>query len=247
MQAAAAPAGTSPRRRALVAAATLATIALCVAAGEWQRARMHEKEALGRALAESAGRPAEPLPASADWNAWRFRAVVAEGEWIAGRQVLVDNQVLQGRAGFRVLTPLALPGGRAVLVDRGWIAAGAGETRVPAVPAPVGPASVAGRVILPPARYLELADAPPRGGVWQNADPARIGAALGLDLLPVLVAADAGAEPRDGLERARPAPDAGVEKHRSYMGQWYLFAILAAALWIGFTTRDLLRGKGGAA
>jgi len=241
VDAAAPRAGTNLRRRAFVAAVTLATIVLCVYAGEWQRGRMNEKIALARQQSEAAAQPAVPLPATADWPAWRYRAVVATGAWIAGRQVLVDNQILQGKAGFRVLTPLALDDGRAVLVDRGWLAAGAGTTRVPEVSPPIGTATVTGRVLLPPARYLELKDSPPQGAVWQNADPARIGTAIGRDLLPILLAADAGSEPRDGLDRSRPAPDSGIEMHRSYMGQWYLFAILAAALWIGFTTRDLLR------
>jgi surfeit locus 1 family protein len=237
-------AGTNATRRALVAVATLATIVLCVAAGEWQRGRMHEKEALGRALAEASALPPVALPAPADWSAWRYRAVVLEGAWLPGPAQLVDNAILQGRAGFRVLAPLRLDDGRAVLVDRGWIAAGAGASRVPAVATPAGAARVEGRVLLPPKRTLELAPDDARGPLWQNADPARIGAALGVDLLPVIVAADPASAPRDGLERSRPAPDTGVDKHRSYMGQWYLFAILAAALWIGFTTRDLLRTHG---
>ena len=40
------------------------------------------------------------------------------------RQILIDNKVHDGRAGYHVVTPLVLADGRVVLVDRGWIAAG---------------------------------------------------------------------------------------------------------------------------
>jgi surfeit locus 1 family protein len=43
--------------------------------------------------------------------------------------------------------------------------------------------------------------------------------------------------PADGLVREWGRPDAGADKHRIYMMQWYTFAALAAALWTWFTFR----------
>jgi cytochrome oxidase assembly protein ShyY1 len=126
-----------------------------------------------------------------------------------------------------------------VLVDRGWTPAGAGESRVPRVDAPSGRATVAGRVVVPPARYLELgATAAPSSNVWQNLDPARIATATGLKLVPIVIEQDPAA-PADGLMRrwASSGPDATT--HRIYMWQWYLFAALVAVLWIGFTVKRL--------
>jgi surfeit locus 1 family protein len=155
---------------------------------------------------------------------------------------MIDNRIQDGRAGFHVLTPLALDDGRAVLVDRGWIAAGAGGTRVPEVATPTGRAAVSGRVSLPPRRYVEWRGEVVAGKIWQNLDPARIGQATGLALLPIVIEQGEGA-PSDGLVRRWPAPDIGVEMHRGYMLQWYAFAALAAALWIGFTWRRMRAGK----
>lgn len=230
---------TPPRgraARAIVAAATLAAIALFVLAGNWQRDRMHAKEAERAALDAAAAHAPAPLPATDDWPSWRYRRVVVEGTWRGASQTMIDNRVQDGRAGFHVVTPLALDDGRAVLVDRGWIAAGAGATRVPEVAAPSGRATVTGRLVLPPARYVEWREDTGAGKVRQNLDPARIAQATGLPLLPVVIEEDEAAA-ADGLVRRWPAPDLGIDMHRGYMLQWYAFAALAAALWIVFAWR----------
>ena len=230
-------------RRVVVAAATVAAVVLFVTAGNWQRDRMHAKEAARAALDAAAALPAVPLPQARDWGDWRYRRVTLTGDWRGGAQVLIDNRVRQGRAGFHVVAPLALEDGRVVLVDRGWIAAAAGAARVPEVAAPEGPATVAGRIALPSTRYVELGGAGNAGNVWQNLDPARIAAQTGLPLLPVVVEQDAAGAPADGLVRAWPAPDTGVDTHRVYMMQWYAFAALAAGLWIGFEVRRIRRAR----
>ena len=230
-------------RRAIVAFATVASVALFVAAGHWQRDRMHAKEEARAALEAASARPPVPLPRIDDWADWRYRRVILSGEWRGRAQVLIDNKVHLGRAGFHVVAPLALDDGRVVLVDRGWIPAATGASRVPEVPAPSGSASVAGRIALPPARYVELGGAGNAGSVWQNLDPARIAAQSGLPLLPIVVEQDAEGAPADGLVRAWPAPDTGVDTHRVYMMQWYAFAALAAGLWIGFEVRRIRRAR----
>ena len=220
----------------VVALATILAIALFVAAGNWQRDRMRAKEAERSQADRAAALPPVPLPRTDEWQSWRHRRVVVSGNWRGGAQLLVDNRVHAGRAGFAVVTPLALDDGRVVLVDRGWIAAGAGSTRVPHVAVPSGRAIVHGRVALPPARYVELQSAGPAGNVWQNLDPRRIAATTGIAVLPIVVEQDPAA-PADGLVRHWPAPDAGADTHRIYMWQWYTFAALAAAAWIGFALR----------
>lgn len=245
MQAAAPRTPTPAATRIAIALVALAAIALFVSAGQWQRARLLDKEAQGVALAEAAGRAPVALPRVDDWSAWRFRPVTLDGEWLGRHQLLVDNRVHAGRAGFQVVTPFALDDGRRVLVDRGWIAAGAGAKRVPDVDAPQGRSTLAGRVAVPTSRYLELSTAEPQGAVWQNLDPARIATATGLALLPIVVEQTASAPLPDGLVRERVAPDSGARTHRIYMMQWYAFAALTAVLWIGFTARDVLRARGG--
>jgi surfeit locus 1 family protein len=164
---------------------------------------------------------------------------VATGTWRSDAQILVDNRVVDGRAGFAAVTPLALDDGRDVLVDRGWAPASAGASRVPRIDAPTGRATVEGRVVVPPARYVELgASAAPAGGVWQNLDPVRVAAASGLALLPIVVEQDPAA-PADGLVRRWSPAGPDATTHRVYMLQWYAFAALVPALWLVFAWKRL--------
>jgi surfeit locus 1 family protein len=223
------------RPRALPTLAAIAAVAVFVTAGGWQGRRMGEKEALRTQLDAAAQEPPvalASLPSDADWAALRYRTVVASGEYDARRQVLVDNRVHEGRAGYHVVTPLAMADGRTVLVNRGWVAVGTSRASLPPVAPPAGAVSVVGRVATPSAGFVELAREPSAGVVWQNLDPARFAAATGIAVLPAMIEATRAPSPDDGLVRDWPAPDFGVEKHRIYMLQWYAFAALAIVLWV---------------
>jgi surfeit locus 1 family protein len=237
-----APAATRRRPRALPTLAMIAAVALCVWAARWQQDRMHAKEALAAQLARAqqlAPLDLAGLPEAADWSALRYRQLTAAGEYRGAAQILIDNRVHRGRAGYHVVAPLALADGRIVLVNRGWIAQGPSRAQLPEVPAPSGPVVVTGRVAIPEAGYLELAPPAPAGPVWQNLDTARFAAAAGMRVLPIVIEQTRAPEPDDGLVRDWPAPDFGVEKHRIYMVQWYAFAALALGLWGAFTLRGL--------
>ena len=241
------PTASPPERRfrppLLPTIAAVAAIALFIVAGNWQHRRMNEKEAM-RAQFDAASATAESsLPREAgDWQAWRYRPVIMDGTFDAARQILIDNRIEDGRAGYHVVTPLLLADGRAVLVDRGWVATGESRTQLPAVPPPTGPVIVHGRVNLPTHNYVELDHAAPAGAVWQNLDPARFSLATGLNVLPIVVEQTTPLDAADKLVRHWPAPDFGIDRHRIYMVQWYLFAATALGLWLFFNLRRV-RGR----
>jgi surfeit locus 1 family protein len=230
------------RPRFVPTVAAVVAIALFVSAGQWQQRRMGEKEALRVQFDTANAATPVTLPTDApDWRAWRYRPVAAEGAFDAAKQILVDNKVEEGRAGFHVVTPLLLADGRAVLVDRGWTSAGETRTQLPQAVPPAGSVTVHGRVNLPPVSYVELTHEAPSGPVWQNLDPARFTSATGLRVLPIVLEQTAPIGGSDRLVRNWPAPDFGIERHRIYMVQWYLFAATAAGLWLFFNLRRVRR------
>jgi surfeit locus 1 family protein len=222
--------------------AAFATVVLCVVAGNWQHRRMHEKEALQDDIRRAAAMAPVALPKRADdWRAWRFRQVVASGEYVAERQILIDNKVRAGRVGFDVVTPLRLADGTVVLVDRGWIATGPSRATLPQASPPAGDVTVTGRVDLPSRNYYQLGNgAAPTGPLWEHLDPARFGEATGLPVLPIVIDATDSASTA-GLAPDVSLPDTGSERNLSYMVQWYTFAAMAAGLWAWFTLRPRAR------
>jgi surfeit locus 1 family protein len=231
------------RSAAIPTLAAFAGAAVFVLAGNWQRARMEHKEAL-REQHDSASRAAPvALPAGeVDWPALRYRKVELAGRYDAPSQVLLDNRVHRGRAGYHVVTPLILSEGRAVVVNRGWVAAGATRSEIPLVPPPAGEVVVRGRIALP-SEGLDLGDDARGGPVRQRLDLARFPTARGVRVLPVVVEQSDDGAPSDGLVRAWPQPDFGIEKHRIYMVQWYLFAALSIGLWAWFVARPFVLGS----
>ena len=145
-----------------------------------------------------------------------------------------------GRVGFEVVAPLRLADGRTVLIDRGWVAAGATRAMLPQPPLPAGVVSLRGRIDLPaPAYWRSGSETLPAGTLWQHLETADFTRATGVAVLPIVVRAldmpgNAGLVIDDAL------PDAGIDKHLSYMVQWYAFAAMAAGLWLWFDVRPRL-------
>jgi surfeit locus 1 family protein len=223
-------------RRVVPTIATVVFATICVLAGNWQRGRWNDKQALAEQIRVAREAPAvsfsriDPDPARS-----RFRIVEASGRFDGAHQILLDNRMHAGRPGYHVLTPLALTDGRMVIVNRGFVAAGRTRADVPAAPAPEGDVTIRGRVNLPPPRWLEVGNAQPSGTVWQNFDLARYQAATGLVVLPIVI--EQLGDEKDGLVRDWPDPDLGSEKHVIYMVQWYAFGAIAVGLWLYFALR----------
>ncbi len=222
--------------------AAFATIVLCIVAGNWQHRRMLEKEALQEKMQQAASLAPVTLPAGMDdWSAWRFRQIVATGEFDARHQILIDDKVHDGRVGFDVVTPLRLKDGGAVLVDRGFIAGGPTRAVLPEAPPPAGTVTLRGRIDIPARKYYELGDGnAPTGPIWEHLDPARFAQATGVAVLPIVIEA-LDSTTGGNLARDWPLPDAGIDTHLGYMVQWYTFAAMAAGLWLWFTFRPRRR------
>ena len=231
------------RPRWIPTVAAFLAIAVCLTAASWQHRRMLEKEALQTQINVAAAKPSVPLPADvADWNSWRFRTVTLTGEFDARHQILIDNAQHGGRVGFDVVTPFALDDGRTVLVKRGFVGGGASRSDLPSPPVPRGPVTIQGRIDIPTQRYVELGEhVPPSGPLWQHVNPQEFAQATGVRVLPIVVK-DLGSHAA-GLALDDALPETGIEKHISYMMQWYTFAALAGGLWVWFTVRPWLRGR----
>lgn len=212
--------------------AALVFFVLTVWLGNWQSGRAETKRVLQTRYDEAARQaPLHVGSAPLDRDSVLYRKLEVQGEFDDAHTILLDNRVMNGVAGYQVLTPLKIAGGQsAVLVNRGWVAAGRSRASVPRPPAPRGPLSVEGMAVDPHSRYLELMHSAPPGRVWQNLDFARYAAAYRLPLQPLLLLQTSASD--DGLQRSWPRPDTGVAMHVGYAFQWYSLATTLAVLWL---------------
>ncbi len=218
--------------RLLPAVAALIVVAVTVSLGNWQTRRAEQKQALQERSQRLMAEPPVRIGAALiDAQAVERRRVVLSGEWVAAKAVLLDHRQRKGIAGYHVLMPLRISGGgRHVLVDRGWIAAGAQRERLPAVTTPKGVVEVAGEARSGISSYLELSHVAPAGQVWQNLSLEHYAHWSGLELQPWVVLQTDDAE--DGLLREWDRPDFGIDRHRGYALQWYSLAVLVCVLFV---------------
>jgi surfeit locus 1 family protein len=215
----------------MTAVAALA-IAATVSLGQWQQRRYEYKLSLAAALDSRSRQPAVLVPGDpVDPSSLQFRRVTARGEYVPSLGLLLDNKMFKGVAGYDVITPLKIgASGRHVLVNRGWVAAGARRDVLPAVPTPAGLQEVEGLALVPTRRFLELAPDVSSGPVRQNIAIDRLESELHVPLQPVVIQQTS--ESPDGLKREWERPDAGADRHFAYSMQWYSLAVLAGVLYV---------------
>lgn len=247
--------GPWPQRRArlVVLVAALMGATLTARLGFWQLDRADQKIALkaridGRMrLPPLAASSLSPDPAWAD--AHHFQRVEVQGRWQGEHTVYLDNRQLNGHPGFLVVTPLLLPGGDAVLVQRGWMPRNfIDRAALQPVPTPATGLQLAGRIAPKPAKLFELGR-PESGAIRQNLDLTSFSRDIGVRLLPMSIQqldaaqplpGDAGVDAApavfapDGLLRQWPAVALDVGKHHGYALQWFALCALITGLYVWF-------------
>lgn len=222
-------AGSGLRRPVIATVMLVALLGLFFAAGFWQLDRAAEKRAiLDRFALASDDDLLTTLVSDTDAEALRFRSFRLVGQYLADRQILLDNMTDGGRSGYQVLTPFRTATGT-VLVNRGWVPANADRSVLPAIDVGTAERTIVGRLNNFPAPGLRLAapadssDGWPRRLLFPTAEQLR--AALGVELPAYQL--QLAAEQPDGYLRIWKAVDSGPEKHLGYAFQWFSFAGLA--------------------
>ncbi len=204
--------------------------------GNWQMGRAHSKASLQAKIEVASREPPIPLTAdSAVQEPIYYHRVEMSGRFLSAHTIFLDNRMRDGVAGYEVITPLALSPTKAVLVNRGWIAAPADRARLPDVQTVETEVHVLGLALAPTAKFVELSKVTVAGKVWQNLDASKYAAHTGLDLLPVLVQLHS--EFPDGLRRQWPRPDTRIDRHRAYAMQWYTMSVAILILYILLNVR----------
>jgi surfeit locus 1 family protein len=207
-------------------------MALMLWLGQWQLGRAEYKRGLQARYDRVAVDPVISLPdqmVAADEVL--FRRVRLRGQFDFAHEILLDNRILDGVAGYHVITPLApASGGPHVLVNRGWVAVGPDRESLPPVARPRGAVELEGIAAPARTRFLELGADTVAGRVWQNLDLDKFAAVSRLELQPVVLLMTSG--PADGLARKWERPDAGEQTHRNYALQWFSLCAALAVIYV---------------
>ncbi len=232
--------------RFLTTLLTVVLIAMLISLGRWQLRRAEEKRVLFDSFA--AGTDATRVIDLKTPHLTRYQRIEAAGHYDGARQILIDNMVNAGRAGYFVVTPFALAGGGWVLVNRGWVPLGASRADRPAIPVSGETRQVRGRADNMPSPGIQLGAriplAPPYpvvAGFPSHEELAQLLGETAWTHAADLVLLDAG-EP-DGYVRTWEPPGFPPMRHIAYAVQWFG---LAAALAVIYVVTNLKRPEGAA-
>lgn len=224
-------------------AALLLVPAFC-ALGFWQLNRAHEKRELQAEYDRRAAQPPIVLgaaPRSA--GALQFSRVQATGVYETDYQLLWDNRIHRGVAGYHVITPFHIGGGDTrVLVNRGWVPMGASRADLPAVDPPHGTVTIGGVAVVPRPEFTLGALDPlerSRVTVWQQIDLARYTREVGWPMEPVVILLDP--QSPGGFVREWARLDVGAAVHQGYAFQWFMLAVVVIGVYGVLLVRALRR------
>ncbi len=216
--------------------------ALCAVAGFWQLDRLSERRERN-ALVE--GRRSQPLVPIEDvmdeQDEAVHRRVRTTGRYDVGREVLLVGRPNRSRPGNHVLTPLVIDGGRALVVDRGWVPPQNDSTPVVDALPPDGEVEVTG-ILLPSEGAAPLSGASKRGETVARIDVEALGRSLPYRTLPHFLTLTS-QQPLQRGELPEPIELAELSEgsHRLYAVQWFLFIVIGVVGYGAIVRREGIR------
>jgi surfeit locus 1 family protein len=204
----------------------------CVELGFWQLRRLDSRKQLNAAITSHTHLPVAPDESvfGAGAGGALYRRVTATGRYDVSQEILLSGRAVNDRPGNDVLTPLQLPDGRALLVNRGFVPLNINTPGAPQAKPPAGQVTVTG-ILLPSETKGLLGQTIPGGHVATivRIDIPRIAKQIPYALLPVymLLATQQPAQSRGLPQPESYTPDLNNGPHLSYAIQWFIFATIA--------------------
>ena len=143
----------------------LICIPILISLGNWQMRRAQYKKDLIHVLNNRLHQT--PLPIDelklklnpSEFNHLRFMPCKLTGKFINHKSLLLDNQIVNGKVGYKIITPFQVANSkRWFLIDRGWIQASSTRTRLPEIATIDGNVTLAGIINHPPSGIVLIKD-----------------------------------------------------------------------------------------
>ncbi len=215
--------------------------------GTWQVFRAIEKQQLQNDMDIKVQQETITLDRNqADIESEKYIKVAALGQYNKSGEILIDNMISNGKAGYHILTPFILKEDKSVImVNRGWVAVGRDRKKIPKLDSPQGEIRIHG--ILSPHRSkppLILGELDTKTKVWLYFDKTLYEKKSGEKLLPLVILLDKNDD--YGYVREWPKYEEKVAMHIGYAIQWYVFAVIVLMTYIGvnFKKRSVNKNQG---
>ncbi|WP_036258387.1 SURF1 family protein [Methylocapsa aurea] len=222
---------------------TCAAMAILVSLGVWQLQRLAWKEGVIAQIESRAKAAPQPLPEPAEWpnlrpDSYEYRHVHLDGRFENDKEALVFRPSGGGSGiktpGYLVLTPLRLPSGAYVIVNRGFVPMDRKEPQGRLAGKIEGETRVIGLMRQPESRNAFTPADNPASGQYFTRDPALIAAHFGLtQAAPFSIDADAEPVP-GGWPKGGATELSFPNNHLSYALTWFGLALALLGVFVVF-------------
>lgn len=133
---------------------------LFIKLGFWQLDRADQKKIINMAFVERQNQP--PIPLNKETIQMPiidiiWHHVTISGEFLNDKNIILDNQVVQEKAGFLIYTPFKiLDSNKIILVNRGWYPLSNSRNDVPNIPPIKGAQAIEGEINQMPSSGISL-------------------------------------------------------------------------------------------
>lgn len=216
---------------------TILAVALFMRLGFWQIARACEKKQMLATVsafskqAPKVWQPASPMPK-------QYQPLRVQGRFLP-TVFLLDNQHYQHQFGYDVISPLLLPNGHVVLVDRGWIVADLMHHKMPVIDIPKGSSVVVGSAYYSSSKNWILGQAIEKKNkdlaIIELVDTHLLSQFLHKSVYPFIIRLSSHAE--NGFVRDWPVVAMSIERHYGYALQWFAIALVIFILFIALNCK----------
>ena len=175
-------------------------------------------------------------PSNLDESSKKWDRVYVRGSWINSEQILIDNIINRGIAGYKVITPLNIEGSdKTILVDRGWIKQNKYRGVLPDISLEEKSETVSGILELPELGLVLSNDIVT--SEWPKISQSKnfkiLAEQFDMNLFPMILLADP--INQNSLEYIKITPtNMTPTKHYGYSAQWFLMFVVLCAMYIWY-------------
>ena len=175
-------------------------------------------------------------PSNLDLSSKKWDRVFVKGTWVNSKQILIDNIINRGIAGYKVITPLNIEGSdKTILVDRGWIKQNKYREVLPDISIEEKSETVSGILELPELGLVLSNDLVT--SEWPKISQSKnfeiLAEQFDMNLFPMILLADP--INQKSLEYIKITPtNMTPTKHYGYSAQWFLMFLVLCVMYIWY-------------
>jgi surfeit locus 1 family protein len=203
--------------------------------GIWQIERAANKEGLLQDFnSEQESPPTRLTSQSPNWS-----RVFVDGVFDSSRQILIDNQIHNGKVGYKIFTPFRFDDNKIVLVDRGWIGQGQSRSDLPQL-----------NILEKKSRIIATVTSPEQGVLagselitneWPRVSQSKavevIASAFNEPILDIVLVLDPGSSQITEFIQIKPFAITPA-KHYGYAMQWFTMSIVLLGMFLYALKRE---------